>query len=71
MNDSDIGPSYDTDALAEVPHYDTYYDNDMFNLFTHERYHPELPKSISDTYVIEHNDSNIFFETSNMNLTKG
>ncbi|GKD58290.1 hypothetical protein Tco_1295799 [Tanacetum coccineum] len=55
---NDVGPSYDTDALSEVPNYNTHND-DMFNPFAPERQHSEQPIRINDAYVEETNDSNI------------
>ncbi|GJS09021.1 hypothetical protein Tco_0365817 [Tanacetum coccineum] len=41
------------------------------NFFKQQMQHPEQPESINDTYVEEHNDSNIHFETLNMVLNEG
>ncbi|GJX81852.1 hypothetical protein Tco_0331333 [Tanacetum coccineum] len=38
-------------ALSEVPQYENYYENDMFNMFAHEKQHPKLPESIQGTYM--------------------
>ncbi|GJZ03153.1 hypothetical protein Tco_0521114 [Tanacetum coccineum] len=38
-------------TLSEVPQYENYYENDMFNMFAHEKQHPKLPESIQGTYM--------------------
>ncbi|GJV86871.1 hypothetical protein Tco_1530809 [Tanacetum coccineum] len=54
--DADIGPSYDSDIVTEVPHSN----NDTFeNMFAHGIQNHEQPKSIHDTYVVNENNSNI------------
>ncbi|GKF66971.1 hypothetical protein Tco_0193488, partial [Tanacetum coccineum] len=61
--DVDIGPSYDSDTLTEVP----YSNNDTFeNVFAHEIKNHEQPKSIPDTYVVNENNSNIISDIPNM-----
>ncbi|GJZ41883.1 hypothetical protein Tco_0588769 [Tanacetum coccineum] len=56
----DIGPSYDSDTVSEVPH-------DMFeNVFTHGIQCHEQPESIPDTYVVNENNSNVIFDIPNM-----
>ncbi|GJX72349.1 hypothetical protein Tco_0309520 [Tanacetum coccineum] len=62
VTDNDDGPSYDTDAMSEVPIYDKY---DMFNPFVHETSLSEQPASINDTYLEITNDSNIYSDTLN------
>ncbi|GJY24117.1 hypothetical protein Tco_0397775 [Tanacetum coccineum] len=36
INRDEVGPSYDSDILTEVPNYDTYHANDMINPFVQE-----------------------------------
>ncbi|GJZ86643.1 hypothetical protein Tco_0658253 [Tanacetum coccineum] len=61
--DADIGPSYDSDTLTEVPHSN----NDTFeNVFAHEIKNHEQPESIPDTYVVNENNSNIISDIPNM-----
>lgn len=40
-------------------------------MFVHDQTHPEHPESISDTYVVEQNDSNITFDTPDMDPNRG
>ncbi|GJY61335.1 hypothetical protein Tco_0461992 [Tanacetum coccineum] len=57
---ADIGLSYDSDTVSEVPH-------DMLkNVFAYEIQSHEQPESISDTYEVNENNSNIIFDTPNM-----
>ncbi|GJT88835.1 hypothetical protein Tco_1070552 [Tanacetum coccineum] len=48
INGDKVGPSYDTYILSEVPNYDTYHANDMFNPFVQE-----LPDSEQLVFVNE------------------
>lgn len=41
------------------------------NVFAHNQTHPVHPESISDTYVVEQNDSNITFATPDMDPNRG
>ncbi|GJX31961.1 hypothetical protein Tco_0241816 [Tanacetum coccineum] len=61
--DVDIGPSYDSDTVTEVPHSN----NDTFeNMFAHGIQNHEQPKSIHDTYVVNENNSNIIYDIRNI-----
>ncbi|GJZ74316.1 hypothetical protein Tco_0638462 [Tanacetum coccineum] len=62
INGDDAGPSYDTNILSEVPNYDTYHANDMFNPFIQELPDSEQPVSVNDTYVDFLSDSNVIFD---------
>nr|GEW48271.1 hypothetical protein [Tanacetum cinerariifolium] len=58
--DADIRSSYDSDIVSEVHH-------DMFeNIFVYRILNHEQPKSISNTYVVNENNSNIISNISNM-----
>ncbi|GKB74280.1 hypothetical protein Tco_0935692 [Tanacetum coccineum] len=60
---ADIGPSYDSDTVTEVPHSN----NDTFeNVFAHGIQNHEQLESIPDTYVVNENNSNIIFDIPNM-----
>ncbi|GKE31314.1 hypothetical protein Tco_1450636 [Tanacetum coccineum] len=60
----DIGQSYDSDIVSEVPH-------DMFeNVSAHGIQSHEQPESISDTYKVNENNSNIIFDVPNMDLDR-
>ncbi|GJW40679.1 hypothetical protein Tco_0066524 [Tanacetum coccineum] len=63
--DDDIGPSYDSDTISEVPH-------DMFeNVFAHGIQNLEQPESIFDTYVVNENNSDITSHIPNMDPDRG
>ncbi|GKG57266.1 hypothetical protein Tco_0584692, partial [Tanacetum coccineum] len=55
----EVGPSYDSDILSEVPNYETYHANDMFNPFVQELPASEQLVSVNDTYVDFLSDSNV------------
>ncbi|GKA96078.1 hypothetical protein Tco_0818173 [Tanacetum coccineum] len=59
INGDEAVPSYDSDILSEVPNYDNYHENDMFNLFVQEFPYSEQPISVNDTYVDFLNDTNV------------
>ncbi|GJW57725.1 hypothetical protein Tco_0104456 [Tanacetum coccineum] len=59
---------YDTDGIPNVPNFDHYYDNEMYNLFAHEERHPELPEYSQGTFLEQQNNSNIHSETLDMNF---
>ncbi|GJX29377.1 hypothetical protein Tco_1049604 [Tanacetum coccineum] len=63
--------AYASDEEQEegVPNFDNYYDNKIYNLFDQEEQHPKPPESTQYTYVEKHNDSNINFETLNMDFS--
>nr|GEX01315.1 hypothetical protein [Tanacetum cinerariifolium] len=61
---------YDTDGISEVPNFDHYYDNVIYNLFTHEEKHLELPKYTQGTSVKQEKNRNIHFETLDMDLDR-
>nr|GEY52443.1 hypothetical protein [Tanacetum cinerariifolium] len=44
VDENDVGSSYDSDALSEIP---TYNNNDMLNLFVHETQHYEQSVSVN------------------------
>nr|GEU28703.1 hypothetical protein [Tanacetum cinerariifolium] len=58
--DADIRPSYDSDKVYEV-HHDTFE-----NVFAHRIQNHEQPKFISDTYVVNENNSNIIYDIPHM-----
>ncbi|GKA46658.1 hypothetical protein Tco_0739541 [Tanacetum coccineum] len=61
---ADIGPSYDSDTLYEVPY-------DMFeNVFAHGIQSHEQPESIPNTYDVNENNSNIISNIPNMDLDR-
>ncbi|GKE53194.1 hypothetical protein Tco_1488350 [Tanacetum coccineum] len=61
----DIGPSYDSDTVSEVHSH-------MFeNVFAHGIQNHEQLESIPDTYVVNENNSNINYDTLNMDPDGG
>jgi hypothetical protein len=67
IEDDHISPSSDTEILATVQHSYAHDNVNIFeNMFVHDQTHPEHSESISDTYVVEQNDSNITFATPDM-----
>nr|GEU78836.1 hypothetical protein [Tanacetum cinerariifolium] len=58
------GPTFDTEPLEKV-HLD-----DDYAVFATKRQHPEQPKSINDTYVMEKVDSNVTPNSSYMSNNK-
>ncbi|GKC88909.1 hypothetical protein Tco_1149558, partial [Tanacetum coccineum] len=59
--DADIGPSYDSDTVTEVPHSSN---NTFENVFAHRIQSHEQPESIPDTYKQQHD----FFDSLINNL---
>ncbi|GKA27495.1 hypothetical protein Tco_0713663 [Tanacetum coccineum] len=58
-----IGPSYDSDTVSELPHSN----NDTFeNMFSHRIQSHEQPESIPDTCGVNENNSNIIYDIPNM-----
>ncbi|GJS81564.1 retrovirus-related pol polyprotein from transposon TNT 1-94 [Tanacetum coccineum] len=53
-----IAPTYDSNTLSEVPHYDTYHDDDVFNSDVQETEYTEHFVSHDDSYVEITSDSN-------------
>nr|GEX28311.1 retrovirus-related Pol polyprotein from transposon TNT 1-94 [Tanacetum cinerariifolium] len=50
LNDDTVAPSYDSDTLSEVPHYDTYHDFDMLNSNIQELGYIEKVLSTNESY---------------------
>ncbi|GJX72017.1 hypothetical protein Tco_0309188 [Tanacetum coccineum] len=63
INGDEVGSSYDSDIVSEVPNYDTYHANDMFNPFVQELPASEQLVLVNDTYVDFISDSNVIFDT--------
>ncbi|GJX11952.1 hypothetical protein Tco_0201811, partial [Tanacetum coccineum] len=60
---TNIGPTYDSNTVIEVPHLN----NDTFeNVFAHRIQSHEQPESIPDTYKVNKNNSNIISDIPNM-----
>jgi FtsZ-binding cell division protein ZapB len=70
--DNHIRPSSDTEILARVQHSHAHDNVNIFdNVFAQDQTHLAHPESISDTYVVEQNDSNITFATPDMDPNRG
>nr|GEU90469.1 hypothetical protein [Tanacetum cinerariifolium] len=59
INEDEVGSSYDSDILSEVPNYETYHENDMFNPFVQELLVSKQLVSVNGTYVDFLSDSNV------------
>ncbi|GKB68717.1 protein NRDE2, partial [Tanacetum coccineum] len=68
---TDTALVYDTVRISEVPNFDHYYDNEMYNLFTHEEQHPNLHESTHGTSVEYQNNSNIYSKYLDMDFSGG
>ncbi|GJS43097.1 hypothetical protein Tco_0568140 [Tanacetum coccineum] len=55
-----FGPVFD-EPLQKVQN-----DDDNYNVFANESEHPEQPKSINNTYMVEHDDSNVIIDSLDM-----
>ncbi|GJV61029.1 hypothetical protein Tco_0664731 [Tanacetum coccineum] len=60
-----FGPIFD-EMLQKVQN-----DDDNYNVFTNEREHPEQPESVNDTYMVEHDDSNVVIDSLDMSNNGG
>ncbi|GKA09835.1 hypothetical protein Tco_0689268 [Tanacetum coccineum] len=62
---ADSGPTYDSEPLEKV------HSNDDYNVLAIDKQHPEQPKSINDTYVVETVYSNVTLDSLDMCDNKG
>ncbi|GJS56289.1 hypothetical protein Tco_0629651 [Tanacetum coccineum] len=51
--------SYDSDVLSEVPNYDTYQDNNVFDQSIQEMYYSEQPVFVNDSNIEITSDNNV------------
>ncbi|GJT60326.1 hypothetical protein Tco_1003859 [Tanacetum coccineum] len=65
IENADIKPSYDSDAVSEVHH------NMFKNVFAHGIQNHEQTKSIPNTYMVNENNSNIISDIPNMDPNRG
>ncbi|GKC92084.1 hypothetical protein Tco_1157526 [Tanacetum coccineum] len=64
IENDDVRPSYDSDPMSEVHH-------DIFEIvFAHRIQNHEQPESIPYTYVVNENNSDIIFDTPNMDSVR-
>ncbi|GJZ50822.1 hypothetical protein Tco_0605337 [Tanacetum coccineum] len=54
-----VGPTYDSDILSEVPHYDTYHETDVLNSDVQETKYSEHFVSYNDSYDELTSDNNV------------
>nr|GEU81643.1 hypothetical protein [Tanacetum cinerariifolium] len=57
---------YDSYLSAKVHHYENFYNNDIFNMFTQEEQYTELLEPIPEPHQVHQNDSNIISEVSSV-----
>jgi hypothetical protein len=69
--DSDTLPVYDTSAPSEVSNFNTWHNNDIFDMSPHEEQHYETPAPIYDTYPDTPSSSNILSATPYVNPNGG
>ncbi|GKD45915.1 hypothetical protein Tco_1270560, partial [Tanacetum coccineum] len=62
---------YDLDGSAEVHHYETCYNNDIFNMFTREEHYTEVLEPIPKPHQVQQNDSNVISEVSSVEQSGG
>ncbi|GJR04476.1 hypothetical protein Tco_0527460 [Tanacetum coccineum] len=63
---TDKAPIYDSDESADVQLFDSFYDNDIFNMFTQEEKYTKLLKLIPEPHQVQQNDSNVISEVSSV-----
>ncbi|GKA54574.1 hypothetical protein Tco_0753523 [Tanacetum coccineum] len=68
---TDKSPVYDSDRSVEVHHYDNFYNNDIFNMFTQEQQYTELLETIPEPQQVQQNDSNAIFEVYSVEQSGG
>ncbi|GKB82658.1 hypothetical protein Tco_0949553, partial [Tanacetum coccineum] len=59
LNGDTVAPTYDSDILSEVPHYDTYHENDVLNSVVQETEYIEHFVYNNDSYDELTSDSNV------------
>nr|GEU47170.1 ribonuclease H-like domain-containing protein [Tanacetum cinerariifolium] len=68
---TDKAPVYDSDGSAEVHNYKDCYDNDIFNMFTHEEQYTELLEPIFESYQVPQNDNDVIFAVTSVEQSGG
>ncbi|GJW97536.1 hypothetical protein Tco_0179344 [Tanacetum coccineum] len=56
---------------AEVHHYENYYDNEIFNMFTQKEHYTEILEDTSELHFMQHDNSNVILVDSSMALGGG
>ncbi|GKA39603.1 ribonuclease H-like domain-containing protein, partial [Tanacetum coccineum] len=64
IKETDKAPVYELDGSAEVHHYDNFYNNDIFNMFTQEEQYTELLEPIPKPHQVQQNDNNVISKVS-------
>ncbi|GJY24354.1 hypothetical protein Tco_0398012, partial [Tanacetum coccineum] len=59
INGDTVGPPYDSKILSEVPHYDTYHENDVHNPIVQETEYSKHLVSNNDSYDELTSDNNV------------
>ncbi|GJW70059.1 hypothetical protein Tco_0126976 [Tanacetum coccineum] len=59
LNGDTVGPTYDSDILSKVPHYDTYHETNVLNPIVQETEYTEHLVSNNDSYDELTNDNNV------------
>nr|GEV44234.1 retrovirus-related Pol polyprotein from transposon TNT 1-94 [Tanacetum cinerariifolium] len=62
----DKAPVYDTDGSAEVQLNDNCYDNEIFNMFTHEKQYTDLLEPIPEPQLVPQNDNHLTYVAPSM-----
>ncbi|GJS04849.1 hypothetical protein Tco_0321357 [Tanacetum coccineum] len=60
------GPIFDAEPLQKVQNND-----DNYIVFANDRELPEKPESVNDTYLVEHDDSNVIIDSLDMSNNEG
>ncbi|GJS29842.1 hypothetical protein Tco_0490462 [Tanacetum coccineum] len=68
---TDKAPVYDSDGSTDVHHYENYYDNDIFNMFTQEEQYTELLEPITEPHTVQQNNSNVISMESSVEHNRG
>ncbi|GJR22615.1 hypothetical protein Tco_0971142 [Tanacetum coccineum] len=68
---TDKAPVYNSDGSTDVHHYENYYDNDIFNMFTQEEQYTELLEPITEPHTVQQNNSNVISMESSVEHNRG
>ncbi|GJV12629.1 hypothetical protein Tco_1354170 [Tanacetum coccineum] len=63
---TDSAPVYDFDGSAEVHEYENCYNNEIFNMFTHEEQYTKILEPILELHQVQHNNSNVISAVSSV-----
>ncbi|GJX15186.1 hypothetical protein Tco_0206944 [Tanacetum coccineum] len=68
---ADKEPIYDSHRSAKGYQYENCYDNEIFNMFAQEEQYIELLEPTTNTYLMQHDDSNVILMDSSMDPSRG